>query len=507
MERGSGPVKHKEAGREMVYGVAVFFIILLSIGCSNEGVFENPDSIEVTTLHAIHGTRGHKVEFNIGLNKQRGESNRGEMKQSVLAIRDKEVSPHTIYLVLESVDIGIGRRIDLLREAQQVSVVSSLPEDVEPFTRLVLTLGGEGGDPYAGYLQITAPTGTAYLSLRGTITQEWKDWFLREVRKEPKVVYTVPTVIAGSAAVEDISHRPSVRLVYFRPKNYPARQGAAELLRTLIADANRYYADEMQRHGFGRKTFAVETDSNGVPVVHSIVGRFEEGYYRQNEKYSRGVYKAKGEILERYPDGPQHIYVCVMDMTENAFVRNSSGGCAFGGLHFAEGSRDRDALGGYVVIPASGSCSKSLPLMMHELGHSFGLHHDFREGVRSDLIMAYGNQSRLSKGAAEWLSVSAFFNNTAPHSAVGSITLLPNPRHTPQGIQISFHAEDADGLHQMQLLFREQTAYILIDFKTLNGGLTDTAEFTSTKLTQDKIIVQIIDKKGGITQMRFPPVN
>ena len=136
MERGSGPVKHKGAGREMVYGVAVFFIILLSIGCSNEGVFENPDSIEVTTLHAIHGTRGHKVEFNIGLNKQRGESNRGEMKQAVLAIQDKEISPYTIYLVLESVDIGIGRMIDLLHEAQRRSQLSltyrKMHEAVDP---------------------------------------------------------------------------------------------------------------------------------------------------------------------------------------------------------------------------------------------------------------------------------------------------------------------------------------------------------------------------------------
>ena len=165
--------------------VIVLFAALLS-GCSNEGVFENPDSMEVTTLRAIHGTRGHKAKFAIGLNKQRGESNRGEMKQAVLAIRDKEVSPYTIYLILESVDIGIGRMIDLLHEATEVATVSDLPEGAEPFTRLVLTLGGEGGDSYAGFIRINTPIDTAYLSLRGTITQEWKDWFLREVRKSPR---------------------------------------------------------------------------------------------------------------------------------------------------------------------------------------------------------------------------------------------------------------------------------------------------------------------------------
>ena len=328
--------------------------------------------------------------------------------------------------------------------------------------------------------------------------------------KEPKVVHTVPTVIAGSAAVEDVSRRPSVRFVYFRPKDYPVRKGVVESLHMLIVEANRYYADEMQRHGFGRKTFAVETDSNGVPVVHSIVGRFEEGYYRHNEEHSRGVYKAREEILdEHYPDEPQHIYVCVMDMTREAFVKSpTETSCAFGGLHYVDKmTRNREILGGYVVIPASGACSESLQIMMHELGHAFGLYHDFREGIGSDLIMAYGSQSRLSQDAAEWLSASAFFNDTIPDSSVGDITLLPNPKHTPQGVRVRFQVEDTDGLHQMQFLSKEETGdIVVIGFKTLNG-LIDTVEFTSAKAAQNRVVVQIIDKSGGITQVRFPPIN
>ena len=312
--------------------------------------------------------------------------------------------------------------------------------------------------------------------------------------------------VAPRSNVESVS-RPSVRLVYFRPKNYPVRKGAIASLRRLIVDTNRYYADEMQRHGFGRKTFTVETDSSGIPVVHSIVGQFEESHYRADEENWRGVYKAIDEFRERYPDGFQHIYVFVMDMTKDAFVKpTDESSCAVGGLHFADRNRAKDALGGFVALPASGACSENLQTMMHELGHAFGLHHDFRQGMRSNLIMAYGNQSRLSKDSAEWLSVSVFFNDVISHNSPGDITLASDPKRTPQGAQINLHAEDADGLHQIQVSFTEEIGYSVIDFKVLNG-LTDTVKFSSPKFTEYKIIVQIIDKKGGIVQRRFPIVD
>ena len=181
-------------------GIAVILTVLLNIGCSSEGVFENPDSIRVTTLEAIHGRQGHQVDFNIGPNKNLGQEDIGMTKQVVLELQDAEVTTAAIYLVIKTDSISMGKAVDLLKSATNVAIVSALPKNTEPWTRLVLTFGGAGGDPFAGYLRITTPTETAFISLRGTVTQETKQWFLQEIRKPPKVLDTLP------AAVTEISY-------------------------------------------------------------------------------------------------------------------------------------------------------------------------------------------------------------------------------------------------------------------------------------------------------------
>ena len=78
--------------------------------------------------------------------------------------------------------------------------------------------------------------------------------------------------------------QPSVRLVYFLPNDRPARPDRIEALRQLIKDTQEFYADEMERHGYGGKTFRVETDTNGEPVVHQLDGKFAEEHYSKIRK-------------------------------------------------------------------------------------------------------------------------------------------------------------------------------------------------------------------------------
>ena len=64
-----------------------------------------------------------------------------------------------------------------------------------------------------------------------------------------------------------------VRLVYFLPSDRAARPERVATLRQLIKDAQEFYAEQMESHGFGKKTLTLETDAAGEPVVHRVAVR------------------------------------------------------------------------------------------------------------------------------------------------------------------------------------------------------------------------------------------
>ena len=314
-----------------------------------------------------------------------------------------------------------------------------------------------------------------------------------------------------------------VRLIYFLPSDRPARPDRVTALRQLIKDVQQFFADEIQSHGFGRKTFSVETDKAGEPVVHRIDGKSPEEHYYQ-EGTGRKVWT---EVREHF-DAFQHIYFIAIDLSSERLHGGQSCGEAVLTVSSLDGggirgrhkdiTQGEEILGGFTVIPASGDCFEDnrgnrhrLGIPTHELGHAFGLEHDFREARNSDYIMAYGNQSRLAKCSAEWLSVSHFFNteSVSPNTPA-EIQLLSTRAYSKDTISFRFKVTDPDGLHQAQLLLPDITSdgaagpYRLFDCKKLDDKTSTIASVVRTAELVDKVTLQVIDVNGNITWATFP---
>ena len=257
----------------------------------------------------------------------------------------------------------------------------------------------------------------------------------------------------------------------------------------------------MERHGFGSKTFRVETDTAGELLVHRIDGQFNDTYYQKQTPNK--VWK---EIKAHF-DTPQHVYICAIDISTEFIgtsnIRGEGESCGDGSTVWHGGGKE-------LIIPASGHCF-NVPLVAHELGHGFELEHDFRD---DGYIMSYGqHRHRLSKCAAEWLNVHRLFNQY-PHRAnpdPPTLQMLPLKTAHPNGIRLQFKINDAKGLYQAHLLIPttsfDPAPYLKLDNCYQFETQSNTFEFVSTELfeaSQDEVVLHIIDRQGGLTWHRFP---
>ena len=286
----------------------------------------------------------------------------------------------------------------------------------------------------------------------------------------------------------------TVRLIYFLPSDRSPQRDIDTKLDTLIRDVQQFYADEMERHGFGRKTFTFETDVTGKAVVHHVEGQFNDSYYHQDT--FRRTWK---ELIERF-DMPTHAYWVVIDTSIERIVYQGSPACGEAADVFGEeGKRE-------FLMPASGKCF-NLSVASHELGHVFGLRHDFRNEAYT---MSYGKRGRLSKCAAEWLDVHSFFNaSQTVFNSPTTIRMLPPLAYSPKAIRLRFEVIDSDGLHQAQLIIPttasdpvEGSSIKLHGCKSLSG-VSNTIEFITTELTVEpatKVRLHVIDTQGNITK-------
>ena len=235
----------------------------------------------------------------------------------------------------------------------------------------------------------------------------------------------------------DVGEPLTVRIIYFLPNDRPFRSEAIQWIKDGVHTIQTFYAEQMKAHGHGNIIFRVETDDQGELIVHRVDGEHPDSHYLDE---SGKVNFVNREVFKAFHPA-NNVYLIFVDHRIDARGFVSSG--------FVSRVGGRSS-GGYAYLPVQSHWT----LVAHELGHAFGLQHDFRNG---DYIMSYGprNEHQLSACSAEFLAVHPYFNpDIADRDTQRTRIELRSPRTYPansDNIPIRLRLNDSDGLHQVIL--------------------------------------------------------
>ena len=343
----------------------------------------------------------------------------------------------------------------------------------------------------------------------------------------------IPTLQSRGVTVDvpaggwNVGEPRTVRLIYFLPNDRPYRAEMVQRMKDEILKIQVFYAESMKAHGYNM-TFKIETDAQGKPVVHRVDGQQSEVYYVDDTSYT-----VRTEI-EQVFDVWQNIYFIVVDsdidrigtgvgnrrVRANATSRGKNGGDALISAHHFQ-NRIKYNIPGYDKLSA------------HEIGHTFGLQHDFRSG---GYIMSYGagnnqapldgpDRDRLSKCSADFLSVNPYFNPDIPTKGGRSPTIeLTSSRTYPAGsesVDIQVRVTDSEEIHQVILFvksvgllgpsgFPEVKACrhlmgekeVVVKFE-YDGDVPGSSFTNLSTQTQQDIRIEAIDINGDVSNKTF----
>ena len=301
------------------------------------------------------------------------------------------------------------------------------------------------------------------------------------------IIFTLFTLLNTTAFAQY-----TVRVIYFVPQDRQFQWDISQELHTKMKKVQQFYADEMERHNYGRKTFKLDTNANDTLIIHPIWGQHNDTHYHTDT-----INKINLETKDRFDATDIRVIIV------NVSTERVQGNCGIARYN-----------GGPVLVPASGDCvtgEQGVDLIAHELGHALNLQHDFRD---DSFIMSYGaDRNKLSQCAATMLNVSPYFNNvsnTAENTgaSIQMLTPITYPKNA-QNWTLRFNISDSEGIYQVQFLLSVPNGPAsIVECKKLSGETQPTeVEFIiptdATLLPANIVYVRTIDNNGYVSNRNW----
>ena len=281
--------------------------------------------------------------------------------------------------------------------------------------------------------------------------------------------------------------------IYFLPTNRLPQTDMPEKIDRILRDLQTFFADEIQRHAFERKTFDFEKNSEGSAKVYLFEGKTTDEYY---DGYTSS--RVLNEIEQHFELSNKCYFIIVDKSIEKESIKKRY---TVSELENMEKSiRDMVlSLRDYVFRRQDGDIVVRTPLngyskqvLAAKFGDAFGLNRDYRH---PSYLMSYSRQSKhLSKGSAAWLSRSRFFNTEMTFFDDKTIVETLSPLKG----KARFKVEDADGIYQVRLLVRPKGVYYTLhDALTLQGEKRATVALDYPKFVDNLIELHVMDGHGN----------
>ncbi len=314
-----------------------------------------------------------------------------------------------------------------------------------------------------------------------------------------------------------------VRLIYYLPKDKEPAQNITQKIDKTIREVQKFYADEMERHGFGRKTFTFETDENGKAKIYLM----EEIQIERHDLQLNDIWLV-------FVDDMNDVMSVTIDKISKL---NASVPIGHRYNHYDETfifpTRRRiivkdkiwmDDIKGYTGDGHYVSTTKKdldWRLTAYSLKHLFsvlGREHRVKKHEPNVFKRIFNGISgimpwnkdwvKLSKCEAEWLDKSRFFNPNQPFFDKRPEIEMNVLKPTTDSLLFQFTAADEDGIHQLQLFVPEDIekqywSNKLQGCQTLNGKKKATVVFEISNPEIKKGEIRMIDMHGNIASRLF----